>query len=136
MSDPALALQKALVATLRADPVLVGLLSGRVYDQPPAATAYPYATLGEDQILPDRGDGGYEGSDVTLTIHVWSRQDGFPEAKRIAGAIRAALTPGLALDPGTALVDLAFTEARFVREPDGITAHAVLTFTALTEPSD
>ncbi|WP_375458886.1 DUF3168 domain-containing protein [uncultured Enterovirga sp.] len=135
MSDPALPLQKALVAALKGDADITAVVGDRIYDTPPMAAAYPYVTLGEDQILPDRGDGGYEGSDVTLTLHVWSRATGFPEAKRVAAATRAALAGGLTLEAGTRLVDLTFEEARFLREPDGVTSHGVLTFTALTEPA-
>ncbi len=134
MSDPSLALQKALVAALKADAPLTAIVAGRIWDQPPAAPAYPYVTLGEDQVLPDRGD-CYEGSDVTLTLHAWSNATGFPEVKRIVAAIRAVLGPDLILEAGTHLVDLTFDEARYLRDPDGTTSHAVLTFTARTEPA-
>ena len=112
MSDPALAVQKALVGALKADPTLAALVAGRIYDQPPAAAQMPYVSTGEDQVVPDRADGGYEGSDITVTIHAWSRATGFPEVKQIAAAIRIVLAAGLSLDRGTSLVDLTFADAR------------------------
>ena len=134
MSDPSLPLQAGLVAALKAYAPLTALIAGRVYDDPSKNAAKPYVTIGEDQVLPDRGD-GYDGSDVTMTIHVWSEAVGFPQTKQIAGAIRAALAPGFAVQ-GHRLVDIAFESTRYLREPDGRTSHGVLTFTARTEPTD
>lgn len=133
MSDPSLIVQAAIVAALKADPALTILVAGRVYDQPPAAPAMPYVTLGEDHVMSEAGD-GYDGADITLTLHVWSIAIGFPEAKRIAAALVAALSPDLVLGEGR-LIDITYADTRYLREPDGVTSHAVLTFTALTEPS-
>lgn len=130
--DPSLELQIALIARLRAFPALATLVGGRIYDAPPPSAAYPYVTLGEDQILPDAGT-DYDGADVTLTLHVWSKATGFPETKRIAAAIRAALAAELPLT-ALRLVDLVYEGARYLREPDGLVSHGVVTFTALTEP--
>lgn len=84
--------------------------------------------------MPDRGD-GYEGSDSVLTLHVWSRAVGFPQAKAIGAAIRATLGPGVAIEAGTRLVDFVFDSARYLRDPDGVSSHGVLVFRALTEPA-
>lgn len=133
MSDPSLELQKAIVAALKADTDTAALIGARVYDQPPAVPQFPYLTLGEDQTIAERAD-CYDASEVTLTFHAWSRATGFPEVKRIADAVRQALTDAPLALTGHRLVDLAFTDSRVLRDPDGLTSHAVITLRALTEP--
>jgi hypothetical protein len=130
-----LELQRAIVGRLKADATLTAIIAGRVYDQPPKGPQFPYVTLGDDQTVPDRGQ-GYDGSDVSLTIHTWSRAQGFPETKRMLEAIRASLTDAPLALTGHRLIDLAMAESRALRDPDGITSHGVITFTALTEPAD
>ena len=46
MRDHESALQKAMVAALKADPALSALVQGRVFDQPGPDAACPYLTLG------------------------------------------------------------------------------------------
>lgn len=128
-----LALQGAIVSRLKADATLAAIVGARVYDQPPASPTFPYVTLGEDQTLPDRGD-GYDGSNVTLTIHAWSRGTGFPEVKRMIDAVRASLTDAPLALTGYRLVDIALADSRAVRDPDGITNHGIMNFLARTEP--
>ena len=134
MSDPALELQRVLVATLKADPAVTALVGGRVYDAPPPNPTFPYITLGEDVVSPQRAD-CYDGSHTTLAVHGWSRAVGYPEVKRIGAAIRGALHEApLAMADGQRLVDLALIDNRIMRDPDGLTSHTALTFRALTEP--
>lgn len=111
------------------------LIGDRVYDQPPTSPMFPYITLGEDQTIPDRAS-DYDGSDVTMTIHAWSRGIGFPEVKRIMDAIRASLTTATLTLSGHRLVDMAMTDSRVLRDPDGLTNHGVQTWLARTEPTD
>ena len=134
MPNSSLSLQKAIVARLRADSAVTALVGTKVFDMPNENT-FPRITLGEDQILFSRAD-CYLGEDVNITIHAWSRAVGFPEVKRIAGAIQAALHEAeLTLD-GYRLVDLSVDDVRFLRDADGLSSHAVLNFTALCEPID
>ena len=121
------------MARLKADAGVTALIGQRVYDQPPASPTFPYLTLGEDQIIPDRAD-CYEGDEVTLTLHVWSRAVGFPEAKRITVAVRAALKDAPLVLAGHRLIDFVFGDARSFRDEDPLTTHSILTFRALTEP--
>jgi|SRR5215207_3940024 len=126
-------LQKAIVARLRADSAVTAIVGQRIYDQPPTAPTFPYITLGSDQTIPDRAD-CYDGSEVTIQVDVWSRGVGFPESKRIAEAVRASLNDAPLVLTGHTLVDLYETDTRSLRDPDGATSHAALTFRALTEP--
>jgi hypothetical protein len=130
-----LELQKAIVARLKADAGVVALVGQRIYDQPPIAPVFPYISLGPDQTLPDRAD-CYDGSEVNLQVDAWSRAVGFPEVKRIAEAARAALQDAPLSLAGHRLVDLTFVDGRTLRDPDGLTSHAAMTFRALTEPVD
>lgn len=134
MSDPSLDLQGAIVAALKADPAVTALISGRVYDQVPPQAAFPYVTIGEDQTLPAWAD-CYDGADVILTLHAWSRAVGYPEVKRLAAAVSAALDGVEVTIETIRLVDISWTGSRFLRDPDGNTRHAVIGFRALTEPT-
>lgn len=135
MPSVSLELQKAIVAALKADTAVNGLVAGHVYDTVPSSDPFPRITLGEDQVIPERAD-CYLGDEVFITLHVWSRKTGFPETKRIAAAVRTALHDAELELTGFRLVDLASDGERFMRDPDGLTNHAVLTFRALTEPVD
>jgi hypothetical protein len=128
-----LELQRTIVARLKADAPLAAIIGARVYDQPPATPMFPYITLGEDHTLPDRGQ-GYDGSDVSLTIHAWSKGTGFPEAKRMIEAIRASLTDAPLALTGHRLVNIEFEDSRVLRDPDPAITHGVITFLARTEP--
>lgn len=127
------ALQKVVVARLKADPVVNGLVAGRVYDMPPATPASPYISIGPDTVEPDRAD-CYEGSNVTFQVDAWSRAPNFGEVKRVAEAARAAITETPLVVPGYRVVDASLVEIRTFRDPDGLTSHSALSFRAVTEP--
>ena len=126
MSDPSLPLQKAMVTAMTAAGVTA-------YDQVPPGAAFPYVTVGDCQVLPDKAD-CIDGSEVFPQVDVWSRTTGYPETKRIATQVLAALDDApLAVD-GYHLVLFEFVELRFVRDPDGITRHGILNFHGLLQP--
>lgn len=129
MSDPSLALQKAVVAALRA------AVGAAVYDQVPPSSVFPRITVGEGQVLGDYAD-CYLGSDTSFDVHVWSRAVGFPEAKALASQVRDALHDQMLPLDGHTVGLLQFTQSQMLRDPDGLTSHLVLTFRALTQPSD
>ncbi|HWA22328.1 MAG TPA: DUF3168 domain-containing protein [Caulobacterales bacterium] len=139
MIDPGPALQKAIVAALRAGPELIEQFRGatpRVYDSIPNPAVFPYIQVGEDQTLNDGEDDGecLAGSEVFCTIHVWSRAVGKVEAKLICGAIREALSATLAVE-GQRVVVSQFRDVRILTDPDGLTAHGVYTHRFLLEPA-
>jgi hypothetical protein len=133
VSDPSLELQKAIVARLKADSATAAIVGARIYDEVPTSAAFPYINLGEDQTIAERAD-CYDGSEINLTLHAWSREPGYPEVKRIADAVRASLQDAPLTLTGHRLVDLTFIDSRVLRDPDGKTSHAVVTLRALTEP--
>jgi hypothetical protein len=151
--DPSEPLQRAVYAALVAaewpddvlgagtdtDPV-------RVFDKPlPTHTdgrqitgntvpEFPFVQIGEAQVIGDFAD-CIDASEVFFDVHVWSRKTSLLQAKAIGSVVRAALhgaEPALA---GFTLVDLRFEDARYLRDPDGITRHGVLSFKALISAS-
>ncbi|MGW9332720.1 DUF3168 domain-containing protein [Bosea sp. NPDC055594] len=128
MADPSLVLQGAFNARLR---VQVAALGGRFFDRVPADVVFPYLEYGEFQTVDD-GAQCHDGQEVFATLHVWSRAIGQVEVKTIAGAVRGALHEA-ELDLGAAwqFLEIAHQDTRYLKDPDGLTSHAVLTFRAL-----
>jgi hypothetical protein len=135
MSDSSLALQSAIQPILVADGTLTALAANRIYDSVPGNATFPYLTLGEDHVIADRAD-CIDGAEVFVTIHAWSRpvSPGWAEVKQIAAAVAAALDQSLP-DIGAqhAVVTFEHEDTRYLRDPDGVTRHAVITFRVLTD---
>lgn len=132
MTSPSLELQGAIVARLKADAAVTGLIGSRVYDRVPDAGTFPYVSFGPEQILPDDAD-CITGFEISMQIDAWSRGVGFPEVKRIAEAVRAALHAVELTLMDNALVSFEHRQTRIFRDPDGITNHAAIEFVALVE---
>lgn len=131
MHDPSHALQKALVARLKAQ---VSMVDSRVFDRPPMTAQFPYIQIGQTQAVDDDA-GCIDGATCYVTLHVWSRAVGAVEARKISDQIAAAVQgwePDLSAD-GFAFVDAGLNSAQVMQDPDGATTHAVLTFEAHTE---
>lgn len=128
IGDPALALQGAINLKLRADVVAV---DSRVFDRTDADVVFPYVELGEFQTLDD-GAACIDAVEIFATLHVWSRAVGQVECKTIAGEVRNALHEAdLDLGPAFQFLEIAHRETRHLKDPDGLTSHAVLTFRSL-----
>jgi len=131
MTSPTLELQGAIVTALKAAAGVTALVGVRVYDMVPAASEFPYISLGPTDEVSDDTD-CTDGFEITLQIDCWSRKPGFPEARQLADAVRQALKPELTL-ADNALVYLQHITTRTFRDPDGLTSHAALTFEAFAE---
>ncbi len=134
MSDPSLAIQKAIVARLKADDALTAFVGPRVLDHAPADTTYPFVQIGYFQTV-DESAPCVDGAEVFIEIQAWSRVPGQVEAKRIAGAVRAALHEwSPALDAPFAIVgNIEHENTRLQGDGDGITTRAIVNFKALAE---
>ncbi|HMN37963.1 MAG TPA: DUF3168 domain-containing protein [Hyphomicrobium sp.] len=134
MPNAGFALQQALHAALTSDANVLAALGGsRIYDDVPERAQFPYVTIGQTTER-DWSTGSDEGSEHTVTLHVWSRGAGRKEANAIMAAACAALHDApLALE-GHRLINLRheFSDAR--RDPDGETFHGTARFRAITEP--
>lgn len=128
-------IQGALYAALSGSTALAAVMGGavRVFDHVPDGARFPYLTIGDEQSIDDGTDCG-EASEVFADVHVWSRDDaqGRVEAKRIAAIVRPLLAQRLPVPPDTIVVG-EFRSARHFMDPDGQTAHGVLTFRYLVE---
>jgi hypothetical protein len=135
VADPSLALQKALVARLKADAAVNAIVAGRIYDGVPLNAPKPYISFGPFDVLPDLGD-CLDGAQAVIQLDAWSLQNGSTvQVKQLGAAIAAALDEAtFALDAPHVLVDMTVEPIRYLKEPDGLTAHGVLTVNAWCEP--
>lgn len=136
-SGPDFELQKAIVATLSADVTLQGLLGNplRLHQNVPPNPVFPYVTIGESQDLADIAD-CIDGSEIFMTFHVWSRAGGFNQAKTIGFAIHSVLQDADLTLESFRCVQIASDNNRFFFDQDNVTAHGVLTYRALVEPTE
>ena len=136
MLDPSRPLQDAVIAALKADQAVKELIADRIYDAAPKGAEFPYISMGGVQVLPDKAD-GVDGAEAVITIDAWSQNaKGYGEVMNVARVSAAALDDAeLQLGPEQRLVDLVLEAIRTLRDPDGVTRHAVITFRALTEPA-
>lgn len=134
MSDPSLPLQDALIRALRAPGVLPAVIGARVYDQVPSTPTYPLVSLGDGQVLPDKAE-CIDGVEVFLQIDVWSRKVGYAETKEIAAAVIDALDDQALTVTGFDVIVFELSGVQYMRDPDGLTRHAAITFRSLIERS-
>lgn len=90
----------------------------------------PAIIIGEGQAL-EYGDIARRGEMVILDLHVWKKETGLEGVKAIAGAIRTAIHTERLAVVGYSCGDSRVTSMRFMRDPDGETAHGVVTVEAL-----
>jgi Protein of unknown function (DUF3168) len=134
-ADPALAIQKAVVAALLNQTAAGANVFDTVPSTARAPNPYPRITIGEATVAGNFAD-CYDGSETTITVNVWSLKPGFPEAKAIQGQVRALLHDAdLALD-GHTLDLIWFESAVALRDPDGLTSHVAMTFRVLTHSDE
>lgn len=141
MAEPAdLAMQAALVATLRADSALAALVGARVVDEPADGIAFPYVRILEIETAP-ADTSNTLADELTISIRAYTRRAdvagaGKVQARRILGAIRAALhRQESAVSPaGWRLVELLARTATVRDGGDGKSFEGVAVFSALMEP--
>lgn len=111
------------------------ICEGRVFDTVSPGAAFPYLTIGDDQVLDDSNSCG-EAFDVINDIHIWSRPaaGSKAEAKAIRSQIHPLLIDGLPID-GFIVNAVTLESARTLRDPDGVTQHGVLTYRFSLDPA-
>ncbi len=124
------AVQKAIVDALKVDPAVAG---GRIYDIVPSGAAFPYVSIGEEQAIED-GNSCDEGWEVFIDNHVWSRAVGFPEAKTLVALVRQRIN-AITSVTGYTLISVEVEDTRFMRDPDGLTSHGVVSARWLIDPA-
>jgi hypothetical protein len=132
MSDPSLALQKLVFARLTADAGVTALVPATsILDRNHRPEQFPGVIIGEGQaIFADNVQNSYHDQ-AFCDVHVWCSEIGLTAAKAIAGAVKDALRTGpWAIDDYRA-VNVRTVSARYMRDPDGMFSHTVLTVEAL-----
>lgn len=130
---PANELQAAFYQALIGSADVAALVGDRVFDRVPMdGDQAPFITLGDGGEVPDATD-CVVTADHAVIVNVWSEnQGGYREAKEIAFAVKKAVM--LIADlPTHALIGISLQDTRYLRDPDGITSQAVLTFGAMVE---
>ena len=126
-----LALQKALIAHLKADGGVAALLGDRIWDAAPNDPAHPHLLIGRSQSRPVGADGG--GVEHALTLTVVSRFRGTEEAKAVVAAVRVSLAEAALAADGVRAVSTRVTFADVYPAPDGQRTFAVMRVRAVTE---
>jgi hypothetical protein len=127
MSDPGLALQKALFDKLSSG------LTVPVFDAVPDKTPYPYVTLDYEVADNTTPISGKKRENRLFYLSVWSDYKGQAEVKRINSEIAAALDEvPLPLSTGTA-VSVRVLRTSTNREPDGVTYMGSVTLRIITQ---
>ena len=132
-SDPALAMQKGTLSIMKAG-ATGALVGGRIYDGVPGGAAKPYVSFGLFQMLPEHGD-CLDGGEAFLTIDARAAGPDTVQIKQIGAAIAKDLDRVEIVVDGQRLIELSVEQAQYMRDPDGITAHGVITVHAWTEPT-
>jgi hypothetical protein len=127
------ALQKALIAHLRADAALRALLGdpARVWDAAPRGAGYPHLLIGRSESRPVEADGC--GVAHVLTLRCASRFEGTEEAKAICAAVRAAVHEAALEADGVRAVSIRATYADVFRSSDHRRVWGVIRVRAVTE---
>lgn len=136
MTEPAsVALQIAIVKRLKEDPATAALVGDRIYDRVGPAPTFPYITIGEAHGIGGDIQYGFANRDLHVDISIWSRAVGKVEAKRIGGAVQAALAE---IDPqaiGYRTPISAFVDEKYPTDPDGVTTHGVVSLRFYLQPT-
>lgn len=128
------ALQQLIFETLVADTAVHAFVADRIYDNVPEARAFPYVSFGTADDV-DEPIQCFTVEDHFIDIDVWDRSDGkLGTAKKIVSAVKAALHyADLTLPDPYALSQIRVTDTRVFRDPDGKTAHGVVSVIATIE---
>lgn len=130
MIEPSLSLQKAIRQRLIATAALTSLVpAANILDKNSRPEVFPCIIIGESTTLP--GDMIARNDYVThADIHIWQSEAGTVGVKQIAGAIRQALSDRFFDLDGHRLSDLYIESTRFLRDPDGVHSHGIMTLNA------
>lgn len=136
MSDPALALNRALIEALRGAATVTALVpAARISTRDRDVTDFPVIHVGEGQTVDPGASIRRDLLEVYADVHAFDRAaDGnsvtFERLKRITSAVRGAL-PVRTSAEGWDLFDLHVASIRHVHDPDGVSVHAVVSVAAL-----
>lgn len=130
-----IALQKAIRNRLANSTVVTGYVpAASILDRNERPAPDPSIIIGEATAQDDGDTIARNRVRISSDLHVWKREPSTAGVKAIAGAIRTAIHASrLSLEVGFHCVDARVSFARFVRDPDGETSHAIVTIESLVE---
>lgn len=119
-------IQKAVFAALTADAALSALITG-IFDEVPESQPFPYVVVGEATSYTQDTFANRVRSN-TLYIHIWSRYKGNEEVLNIQDNVDRILDRSNLVMNGWVTI-MCFSEfAETVKDPDGITRHALVRY--------
>ncbi len=108
--------------------------AANILDRSQRPIVNPSIILGEGHSIEDQDLLARDRWRVVFTLHVWKKEPGLAGARSITWAIRTAIRPSrLELGPEFHCVDCRVSDVRHVRDPDGETAHGIVTIETLVE---
>lgn len=134
LSDPSLALQKAIRSRLLASPELMALVQAdHVMDANGRPEIMPAVYIGEGQTIFRRWD-----ATTYATLHAWFAEPGLVHCKEAVSAIVAVLRIDAQADgalpiDGFTVHDMQATQTRYLRDPHGSYSHGVVTVAAIVK---
>ncbi len=132
MIDSSNALLAAVRSRLLSDPTIAAMVEDRVVDEAEQKLAFDYIQIGDTQVIPFDGM-CVSGVQVFFDLHVWCRGDWAGDRMRdLSAAIYTSLHRQKFPVAGHNLQLVEHQTTRGLRDPDGLTRHAVLTFRADT----
>lgn len=124
---PELDLQKHIRARLVATAGVTELVAAAsIIDKNKGPETFPCIIIGEGQTLEPAGI-ARRRHPVYADMHIWAAEPGLAQSKMIAGAIREAMRPQFHSLDNHHVADLRIAGTRYLRDPDGLHSHAVLT---------
>ena len=129
--------QGAVFRALNAEPLLTAIVGTRIFDDTPheaetAATTLPRVTLG-DQSGSEAGSDSHDASEISITLHAWSRKPGRKECLDILSAIIKALHKKEHAVSEGVLVYLYYENHETQKDPDGETYHGIIRLSGLMQ---
>ena len=137
MSDPSLAVQKALRARLIATAAVTALVpAGSILDHNHRPAPDPSIILGEDQVVDAKLTLQRDYVRIFSTVHLWKKEPSLVGVKTISGAIRQAIGNTQFLDLADAhfsCTDCRVESIRFLRDRGGELSHGVMVIESLVQ---
>lgn len=132
LTDPSADIQTAIGKLLLGSAEVASLVGERVFDRIPNVPEFPYITIGSAQVIPELAE-CTDATESHITVHTWERFKTFSAVKRL-GKIVIKLLHDADLPISDGVVQSMLLEtAQYLRDPDGLTSHGVLTFQVLTD---
>ena len=134
VTDPSLDLQQAVRARLVTSPAVTALVPvSSIFDRSRRPEAFPCVILGEGQTVNEALTYGRQHVRCYLDVHIWTHADALSSVKAISGPVVAALRGERLALGGAYCIDQLISHVRFMRDPAGEHAHAVVTLETLIE---